>query len=625
MFKKPLNNLKTSAPLRSSDRRKLKQRVVNSFSISAENADVLVPDGILSVKFKTHLDEPGIAYLSPGGDPVWFTIGKGSEDLIPTIYTLWKNAKLLPFVSTPKAVIPILVGGADLMIPGIVHCSPSLKEGQLVAVCKYERTNDIPTLSPPLAVGTMAVSSDQLHDGGKEKGKGVLVLHTWKDHLWEMGSKSEPPEDTALTVGNDPEAEETDGDPQNNIDSAEVTEAVASLSISKDFTSASAPPQSALTYTADEITSILNKALIHAISTTLASLPTSSFPIPATIFYTSHILPNRPNFPALVLEPASGPPTSDSKEYNGPSPQDITIKSSSHKSLTTFLKAAEKAGLLTAKTPQKHSAQSDLLITSVNGSHPEIQGHKPFVTIRDVEQKAAKKAMREDQEKERQAAASGEIEVKELWKPHLSSVALFQTMGGSSSDLYTLPEIRALLNSYIASQDLVNKHEPAFINLDAALVSCISSKQGGSKSKDKDKTPTRGAEETEFMRRDELSKKVVEKMQRWYQIRAEGKDTVTKKGQLSPIQVAMKMRQGRKASTLITGFEPFYIDAEEMAEELRKTCAGATSISPITGKPANSGMEVLVQGKQSKAVVDYLIGKGVPKKWIEAIDAIGKK
>ena len=42
--------------------------------------------------------------------------------------------------------------------------------------------------------------------------------------------------------------------------------------------------------------------------------------------------------------------------------------------------------------------------------------------------------------------------------------------------------------------------------------------------------------------------------------------------------MTVKVRQGRKASTLITGFEPFLvIDAEEMAEDLRKMCAGATS------------------------------------------------
>ena len=59
-----------------------------------------------------------MAYIDPDGDPLWFTIGKGSDDLIPTIYTLWRKEDLLPFLSTPSAVVPNLVGGADLMIPG---------------------------------------------------------------------------------------------------------------------------------------------------------------------------------------------------------------------------------------------------------------------------------------------------------------------------------------------------------------------------------------------------------------------------------------------------------------------------------------------------------------------------
>jgi hypothetical protein len=37
---------------------------------------------------------------------------------IPPVYTLWKRPDLLPWVSTPASVIPILIGGADLMIPG---------------------------------------------------------------------------------------------------------------------------------------------------------------------------------------------------------------------------------------------------------------------------------------------------------------------------------------------------------------------------------------------------------------------------------------------------------------------------------------------------------------------------
>jgi translation initiation factor 2D len=120
-----------------------------------------------------------------------------------------------------------------------------------------------------------------------------------------------------------------------------------------------------------------------------------------------------------------------------------------------------------------------------------------------------------------------------------------------------------------------------------------------------------------------------------------------RKGQLKPISVVTKMRQGRKASTLITNFESFFLSADALAEELRKTCASATSgeyllvslgypcdetilpitpsVSPVSGKGPNAGLEVLVQGKQIKAVVELLVSKGVPKKWIEAVDVVDKK
>ena len=63
MFKKPLHDLKTLTHLRSSDRRKLKQKVVTAFELTSEQGDALVPDGISSAKFSTHLDEPGVRCL----------------------------------------------------------------------------------------------------------------------------------------------------------------------------------------------------------------------------------------------------------------------------------------------------------------------------------------------------------------------------------------------------------------------------------------------------------------------------------------------------------------------------------------------------------------------------------
>ncbi|KAF9528822.1 eukaryotic translation initiation factor SUI1 family protein [Crepidotus variabilis] len=637
MFKKPPSNIKTSSPLRNSDRKKLKHNAITAFGLTPEEGEALVPVGIQSVKFSTHLDEHGVAYLDHDGTPLWITLGKGSEDLIPTIYTLWKKQDLLPFLSTPSAVVPILVGGADLMIPGVIHCPPSLAEDRLVCIRQYVKKDGVPHLSAPLAVGRLALPTHKLRDAGQEKGKAVLVLHTWKDHLWEIGFKGDPPQDTPLPpltgdnsadalsrVASDSDDEEEDSDkattpPRSNAPSPSPHPA-AEQPVSS---SASA----GVSYTPQEVTDLLLKSLVQAISKVLSILPANKFPIPATVLYSAYILPNRPAFPTRVLPPENysvSPPESTEPESNiTPTiATELTIKSSSHKSLTTFLKSVEKLGLVALKPPQKQ--QPDILIMSVNVSHPLVREHSPFVTVKEVELTAAKKATRQERNGQEGSEIGGsEVGIRELWKPHQETVRLFEIMEARVNDLYTLTQVRDLLEEYITSQNLVNPHEKAYINLDAALATCLTpSSKGKTKSK-------AGEEETppvEFLRRDDIVKGVLKRMQGWYEIKAPGKDLVTKKGTISPIKIETKIRQGRKACTLITGFEPFLVvDATDMAEDLRKICAGATSVNPIPGKAAGSGMEVLVQGKQTKAASEYLMAKGIPKKWIVVSDVKGKK
>ncbi|KAJ8502998.1 hypothetical protein ONZ45_g11242 [Pleurotus djamor] len=580
MFKKPLSNLKTSAPLRSSDRRKLKQRVVQSFAVTDEIGDLLVPEGILSVKFLTHLKEPGTAYLAPnGGDPLWFTIGKDSEELIPTVYTLWKQPALLPWISTPAAVIPKLIGGADLMIPGVVRWSPSLVDNQLVAVVQH---NPDPTKQGyPLAVGHMAVNAQELAKDGK--GKAVYVKHAWKDILWDMGQGGEVPEpislyelsgdlsqlqvaDTATASGS---AEPT---PTSSPDDATTTEAESS---------SGAPELSP-----EEITDVLRNSLIQAIRSSLSKLTPASFPLAATILYSNHILPSRPAFPSK------------------PSKTPIDIKHSSHKTLTTFLKAMEKDGLISLKV-FKGKGSGEVSLMAVNTLHPDVQAHKLYASIADIEAKKEKKEEREEAEKNRVK----ELIVIEKYKPLGSPITqFFDECGASTTALFTATEVRSLIAKYIQEKQLVNPREQQYINLDATLRNAVQGK---------------GDADTEFLKRDEIIRNIIAKMQDWYEITPDGKDPVLKKGSIKPISVTVKVRQGRKASTLVTGFEPFLLVAEDLADELRKVCASSTAVSPIPGK--SSGQEVLVQGKQIPAVTELLLGRGIPKKWIEATDMTDSK
>ncbi|CAL1697893.1 unnamed protein product [Somion occarium] len=585
MFKKPLADLKTSAPLRSSDRRKLKQRVVETYSLSPEVGDLLVPEGLLTQN-----------------DPLWFTLGKGSDELIPTVYTLWKYPELLPFLSTPSAVVPKLIGGADLMIPGVVQHSPFLHPNQLVSITQY---HSYPKLGPPLAVGRMAVSNDVLNrsDRGDDvKGKAVHVLHTWKDHLWDMGNgrKMDVPaprevverEQAEGATENDAKQQPVggiqeqieDGTGAEDILGGTQPEASGSGTQTQPATDAARPVMTTLT--PEDVSHCLRSALLQALQTTLKSLPPPSFPIPASTFWSTYILPSRPAY-ALGTNGLS-----DSNQ--------IDIKHSTHKTVKTFLKAMAKEGLLKLK-----ESKGDVLVTAVYPAHPAVGSHRPHRTVQSVGAQREKAEERERKEKEAEEKKKGEIQVIELWKPHGSTVAWFVAAGKDTSSLYTMPDIREIFNTYVSSKKLINVQEQQYINVgeDPALASAVSAKN---------------EDIPEFMKREETLKRIRDHMQPWHETRVVGSDAVRKKGHVRPIFVTVKIRQGRKAATLISGFEPYLLQAEELAEELRKLCASATSVTPLPGK--SSDLEVMVQGKQIKAVTDLLISKGVPKKWIEVAD-----
>lgn len=300
----------------------------------------------------------------------------------------------------------------------VIHHASSLQENQLVSILECNREGQAATVSPPLAVGRMALPADQLKVGGKEKGKAVHIIHTWKDHLWDMGSKGDVPGATPIhSTTTDETALHNMGQTDALEDgSSSPVDTLSNLTILDPPTSS--PSLTLPSYTPQEVTTLLHTSMLQAISD---AIPPSSFPIPATAFYTNHILPSRPAFPASILSPSE--PLVDSARPSGAT--EITIKTSSHKSLTTFLKAAEKASILTLKAPQKHSQQPELLITSVNELHPFVAGHHLYETVRDIEGKAARRALRE---KESRVS----LAVRELWKPHQASLNLFQEMGGES-------------------------------------------------------------------------------------------------------------------------------------------------------------------------------------------------
>ena len=84
-----------------------------------------------------------------------------------------------------------------------------------------------------------------------------------------------------------------------------------------------------------------------------------------------------------------------------------------------------------------------------------------------------------------------------------------------TSELYTLTDLKTILNAYISSRNLVNAQEQAYINVgqDDTLLSAVTSKNELN---------------VEFLKREEVLMRLKSHMQSWYEIRVEGKDVIRK-------------------------------------------------------------------------------------------------
>jgi len=152
---------------------------------------------------------------------------------------------------------------------------------------------------------------------------------------------------------------------------------------------------------AAEVDKLLRTALLLAIG----SFPQAALPISISNFHCSHIIPSIPN-----------PPTSLSSTT-------IDIKHSSFKSLTAFLKTAQKDGLLTIK------AKGDS-ITKLNAGHPEVAAllQESNEAATDSDDLAEEGELNE--EANRPATKQGGH--VSLWKPHGQTIALFSDAGFES-------------------------------------------------------------------------------------------------------------------------------------------------------------------------------------------------
>ncbi|KAG0006405.1 hypothetical protein BGZ65_008450 [Modicella reniformis] len=364
MFKKPLASLKSFSPLRSSDRRRLRDEILASFPVLRDMEPIndtpitaiITPEGLQSAKFISYIEEPGTLYTDAEGTPLWFKISASKRDsiIVPTVYMLWKFPNLIPGLTTWNPVVDKLRNGADLMIPGVITANntevPDLDEGALVVI--FARGNKY-----PIGVGTMAISGRTIASSRGSlppRGKAVHILHVHDDQLWAMGNNPDLPADweQGLKAPLDNEYESS-GD-ENDEDAAPVRDEEDLETRTdnenhglEDITEQSVEPaQETIVLSTEEVDRYLQEALLQVLKFKITEgVAKELLPMNASTLYSSYVLPNR---------------------ARGRASEAADIKKSSWKKLAKWLKVVEKQDILKCKL-----VGGELILHSINWNHPE--------------------------------------------------------------------------------------------------------------------------------------------------------------------------------------------------------------------------------------------------------------
>ncbi|KAA8651855.1 hypothetical protein EYZ11_006217 [Aspergillus tanneri] len=653
MFKKK-PTIKNLSPLRSSDRRKIADQIINDYKIeippttqaedsttpSASNhtlpnltsiRNALLPENSLSARFTTtagpRLQEvQGTVYVGthPGAEEriLWFKLdhGPGADGrLYPTVYTLWNNPNVVPLLYTPELVMGKLRGGADLMTPGLANEPPFPQravKGAVVAVAGLDRH------TVPLFLGICEIDISALGEVQGTKGHAVRGLHWEGDELWAWSSSSRPGQ---------PAPEYLEGWDEDASDRGEqvgdIAEGVDELALAEKETSQTEGQEEPVGEVREnqpeeveeetlaekepsmkEIDEAFEKAFLYSLYKLKQDNPSSpnhglSLPVQPSALVSNMITPYLPI-------------------YTTQQAQFYQIKKTSWKNVKKFIKYLDKQRLVKSKDRNGQ----ETVILDVDFDDRRVEQFVPYkLPNKNAVEGTGKSGSKKPAASEGDPSVGQVLTVQTLYRPTPKLVpTIFPPLSSSDpNNFYKHTDVSNHLDQYLQSQDppIISKENRRIINLNPFLANAIFT----SSAADDKSTVARGK-----TTRDGLLKRVLEDhslMTGHYVILRTGQtllDVKPRPGAAPKVNVTIERRTGSKTITKVSNLEVFGIIPSLLAEELQKKCASSTSVAQATGA-AKGIMEVLVQGDQRRALETALARRGVKTQWIEVADKTKKK
>ncbi|KAM8976357.1 eukaryotic translation initiation factor 2D [Pelodytes ibericus] len=573
--------VKSNTAIKGSDRRKLRADVNTAFpSLTTENLADIMPskEELNVVKIYTHKGDAVTIYVH-NRNPIVFELGK---NLYPSVYTLWQYPDILPAFTTWPPVLEKFIGGADLMLPGVVVPSSGLPEVQQGTLCAITVVGN----RAPMAVGIATMSTKEMLASGM-KGKGINVLHTYRDQLWAFGDKSCPPTITPLETQLDPVDNVEDQDifqnsfpetkvPETELGSLNLTEVETSIpennseevvdnrDEAEDTISCQRSPQEAMDC-------LLNQCFFYALK---FKVKKSDLPLLTSTFLRNFLFSCCPEG------------------------QQVDIKKSSYKKLSKFLQTMQQRKILQVKELSK-GVES---IVGVDWKHPDVRtfvAPTEFVTDTVVLEN-------EDGAAESQYQPP---EITSLYGISAKMMPLFQETGHRKGDLLMQSDVRSIIITYVKTNELVDCDNKNFVKINPVLCDCLLDKSE--------------YHDILLLKWDDLLTRCLERMQHSYQIAFPGRSPIVRKGNIDPIDISVAQRGSNKKITVIKNLEAYGLDPSSVANLLQQRVQASATCSALPG--AKDRVQVQIQGNQVSHAGKLLIEEfKIPRKHVSGLDLASK-
>jgi translation initiation factor 2D len=293
----------------------------------------------------------------------------------------------------------------------------------------------------------------------------------------------------------------------------------------------------------------------------------------------------------------------------------LQIKKTSWKNIKRFIKYMDKQQIVKCKDRDGN----EVVIIDIDFTDRQVQAFVPYRLPKKDAPTAASVNGKPAAQLSAESAVGQKLKLVSLLRPKEKLAPILNSAKADPRGLYTPAELKQILMAYIEAENLVSPKNKRLVNIDPQIANSLLGNSAADNA----------ALASGTIPRDALAERMVAATAPFHSILRNDADTDVKPKAGAPpkVQIVMETRSGNKTVTKVSGVEPYFIAPQPLADELRKTCAGSTSVDRLQGSsPKNPVMEVMVQGPQKDAILKALEKRGVHRNWVDVVDKTkGKK